>query len=88
MDGDQVEYESTASSGAGVTVNADGTFVLDTVDPGHFQYRVREDATDTWSEWATIYVNEAAPSELVGAAPSRWWLQTPKRKRKYAGRLM
>lgn len=88
VDGDQVEYESTASSGAGVTVNADGSFVLDTTDPGHFQYRVRDDTDNTWSDWETIYVNEAAPSELVGAAPTRWWLQTPKRKRKYPGRLM
>ena len=59
VDGDQVEYESTASSGAGVTVNADGTFVLDTVDPATFSYRVRDNTDNTWSSWGTIRVNMA-----------------------------
>ena len=65
VDGDQVEYESTASSGATVTVNADGTFVLSTTDPGSFQYRVRDNTDNTWSLWATIGVN------LVGTGASQ-----------------
>ena len=62
VDGDQVEYESTASSGAGVTVNADGTFVLDTVDPATFSYRVRDNTDNTWSSWGTIRVNMGSGS--------------------------
>ncbi len=57
VDGDQVEYESTASSGATVTVNADGTFVLSTTDPASFSYRVRDNTDNTWSSWGTIRVN-------------------------------
>ena len=57
VDGDQVEYQSTASSGAGVTVNADGTFVLSTTDPASFSYRVRDNTDNTWSSWGTIRVN-------------------------------
>ncbi len=73
VDGDQVEYESTASSGAGVTVNADGTFVLDTVDPAYFRYRVRENATDTWSDWARIVININGASSFGISDLTNWF---------------
>ena len=67
VDGDQVEYESTASSGATVTVNADGSFTLSTTDPANFDYRVRDNTDNTWSDWATIYVNQSPVATRMAA---------------------
>lgn len=56
VNGDQIEYETTASNSGVVTVNADGTYSVSIETPCTFTYRIWYASTSTWS---TIYTASA-----------------------------
>lgn len=70
VDGDQIEYETTASNSGVVTVNADGTYSVSIATPCTFTYRIWYAATSTWSVIYTASAYTVAYKTIVLSPPA------------------
>lgn len=71
----------------GLALDADTGLISGTPTTEEAQTFTVTATNDRGNDTQELTLTIAAASDAVGAV-SRWWLQTPKRKRKYAGRLM
>lgn len=53
----QCEYETTTDAGGAVTLNQDGTFLIEATGTHRFDARIWDAGDKTWGAWGTIEVN-------------------------------